>query len=66
MFNKNGETAKYNLKFGINNPRPSDEEMQEFLDEMRRRAKDKGIIISKEGEEREEQRENSSQMRLFD
>jgi len=46
MLNKNGSSKQYHLKFGINQPIPSDKEVQEFLDEMRRRANDKGIVIS--------------------
>lgn len=46
MIEKNGASSQYHLKFGINHPIPSDEEVQEFLNEMKKRANDKGIVIS--------------------
>jgi len=63
MLNKNGASKEYHLKFGINHPRPSDEEVQEFLDEMKKRANDKGIVISEEGAG---QASDPNQMSLFE
>ena len=63
MIEKNGASSQYHLKFGINHPIPSDEEVQEFLNEMKKRASDKGIVIS---EENESQEFDPNQMRLFE
>lgn len=63
MFNKNGASQEYHLKFGINHPRPSEEEVQEFLEEMKRRASDKGMVIS---EENTEEPIDPNQLSLFE